>query len=553
MLRRWFRRIGWTVGTLVGVAAMAAAAWQVDTRLAQADTVPRNVTVAGISVGGLGADDLTRQLGLVFGDVAEAQALLRTPTRDFSATSTEIGVSLDIASVADAALSAGPGTTSLDGFVDWVRSFFTATEIQPRYAFDPAALEAWVESRDDRIERMPVEPTFTGADGRLAIEAGETGLWLEPSVVAAAVAPAVEDGEVPIAVDVPWAPLAPLVTDEGLAAGVAEAEALAARPLTVRIEDQVARIGVETIRRWIDSEQDGEAIRPILDRERIQDSLELLLTGVRTEGTPPVFTVVDDEVQVELGDPPLMCCGPGAGDIVAEAIETDYRGAVALPLVAAQTAESVAEELGIVELVGEFTTNHACCQSRVNNIQRMADIVRGVVIPPGETFSINDFVGERTRANGFVPAGTIIRGRIVDTVGGGVSQFATTMFNAAFFAGLDFVDYKAHSLYISRYPYGREATLNWPNVDLEVLNTTPYGMLIWTSYTGTSITVQLWSTPYYDVVETGQSVSGWGAACTRVDTFRERTTPGGGVIEDSVFAIYRPGEGIDCNGNIIPE
>jgi vancomycin resistance protein YoaR len=125
------------------------------------------------------------------------------------------------------------------------------------------------------------------------------------------------------------------------------------------------------------------------------------------------------------------------------------------------------------------------------------------------------------------------------------------MFNASFFAGLDFDSYQSHSIYISRYPYGREATLNFPQPDLAVVNNTPYSMLVWTSYTSASITVQLYSTPYFEVEQTGQQ-SGRVSRCTRVNTFRQRTAPDGSVIDDAVFATYRPGEGLDCNGNPIP-
>ncbi len=126
------------------------------------------------------------------------------------------------------------------------------------------------------------------------------------------------------------------------------------------------------------------------------------------------------------------------------------------------------------------------------------------------------------------------------------------MFNAAFFAGLEFDAYRAHSIYISRYPYGREATLSFPQPDLAIVNTTPYGLLIWTKYTSTSITVQIYSTPYWEVRQSGQRTSRIGA-CRRVTTFRERIAPDGIVLEDSVFAVYRPGEGIDCNGRAIPK
>jgi vancomycin resistance protein YoaR len=210
-----------------------------------------------------------------------------------------------------------------------------------------------------------------------------------------------------------------------------------------------------------------------------------------------------------------------------------------------------AEGVGVVEKVASFTTNHNCCEARVQNIQRFADLVRGVYLVPGETLSLNEHVGERTRQGGFVPAGTILRGHLVPTVGGGVSQFATTMFNAAFFAGFDFVDYQSHSIYFSRYPYGREATISWPLPDLVFTNTTDYPALIWTSYTPTSITVSIYSTVSVRVEETHQEVSAV-RRCTKVETFRLRTYLDGRQVVDSVEALYRPGEGLDCNGNPTP-
>ncbi len=150
-----------------------------------------------------------------------------------------------------------------------------------------------------------------------------------------------------------------------------------------------------------------------------------------------------------------------------------------------------ANALNIDSLIGTFTTYHSCCANRVTNIHRMADLVRGNVLRPGERFSINGHIGKRTIEKGFVADGAIFRGEIRDEVGGGVSQFATTMYNAAFFAGIPIVNHRAHSLYISRYPLGREATLNYDSIDLEIENDTDNGLFIHTSYTGTSITVSL--------------------------------------------------------------
>ena len=105
----------------------------------------------------------------------------------------------------------------------------------------------------------------------------------------------------------------------------------------------------------------------------------------------------------------------------------------------------------------------------------MADLVRGAIVPPGETFSINEHVGQRTAEKGFVLAGAIANGEHVEEIGGGVSQFATTTFNAAFFAGLPFGEYQSHSECFDRYPRGREATMGFPHPDLQIKNDTPYG------------------------------------------------------------------------------
>ena len=124
---------------------------------------------------------------------------------------------------------------------------------------------------------------------------------------------------------------------------------------------------------------------------------------------------------------------------------------------------------------------------------------------PGETFSLNGFVGERDRGRGFTEAPMILGGKLVPAVGGGVSQFATTMFNAVFFGGFKNVYHKTHSFYISRYPAGREATVSSPAPDLKWTNDSPYGVLVKTSFDATSITVTFYGTKQYDEV---RSVSG---------------------------------------------
>ncbi|MBA2337479.1 MAG: VanW family protein [Acidimicrobiia bacterium] len=461
-------------------------------------------------------------------------------------------MALDVTDTRSQVMAAGRSGNLIDQFRSWVMGFVEPRELDERYRLEDATLEAWLADLPDAKLRNPVEPSFSGASGSIVVEPGVDGLYLDAATVAAAAADAFTRQSSPFTVAVDWTPIPPRVTPQRLKRAVAAAERLADSHLTVSIGEHVTRLGQRTINRWIVSERRGGSLKPVFQPEVVQRSLERILAPFADEGEPPTFTIVDGAVAVELGIPPTRCCADGVSAIVFDAITAQTGDTVVLPLVETVDRETQAANVGIVELVAEFTTFHACCENRVENIHRIADLIRGVVIDPGESFSVNDYVGERTAAKGFVAAGTIQQGRFEDAIGGGISQFATTMFNASFFAGLDFVEYQSHSIYISRYPYGREATLSYPNPDLVVTNTTPYGMLIWPTYTDSSITIQLWSTEYWDVVQTGQSSYPIGQ-CTRVETYRSRVNPAGVAEQDVVYATYRPGEGLDCAGNPTPE
>ena len=149
---------------------------------------------------------------------------------------------------------------------------------------------------------------------------------------------------------------------------------------------------------------------------------------------------------------------------------------------------------------------------------------------------MNDTIGKRTAEKGYVPAPVIENGEHTEDYGGGISQYATTLFNAAFFAGLDIPAYKAHSEYISRYPFGREATLAYPSVDLKIKNNTPYGVVIWPTYTDSSVTIQLWSTQYARGEQTAQNPT---SGCGKITTQRTRTFVDGRTDQQNYTANYR--------------
>ncbi|MCW5952095.1 MAG: VanW family protein, partial [Propionibacteriaceae bacterium] len=175
-----------------------------------------------------------------------------------------------------------------------------------------------------------------------------------------------------------------------------------------------------------------------------------------------------------------------------------------------------AKAAGVKEVTGEFTTYFPGTAYRYNNIGKAAGLINGTYVAPGETFSLNARLGERTPQAGWMKGGGISGGRIDPNIyGGGISQATTTLFNAIFFAGLEDVYHKPHSLYFSRYPMGREATLDWHSVDMKFKNDSEYGVLLqgWTTgKTGSqgSVTIRVWSTKTYTkVVATKPKQSNW--------------------------------------------
>ena len=130
-------------------------------------------------------------------------------------------------------------------------------------------------------------------------------------------------------------------------------------------------------------------------------------------------------------------------------------------------------------------------------MQLVSHLVDKHVIAPGETFSFNAATGARTEDKGFLEAPVIINGELKTGLGGGVCQVSTTVFNAAYEAGLPIVSRTNHALYISHYPQGRDATVNYPDTDLKFTNDTGHWLLLRTWVGSSSLTVALYGTPVH--------------------------------------------------------
>ena len=181
---------------------------------------------------------------------------------------------------------------------------------------------------------------------------------------------------------------------------------------------------------------------------------------------------------------------------------TDAAGrTVTLPMVVAEpTVTTPQNEWGISEMIGEFATPYNAGDApRTQNLTRGAELVNGTVVKPGEVFSLEKTLGEVDYEHGFADAGVISNGQHVDSLGGGLSQVATTVFNAGFEAGMDDTEHHAHQYYFDRYPAGREATLWTGKLDVKFTNSTSHAVLVQAWLDGEQIHVRMWSTKYYDV------------------------------------------------------
>jgi vancomycin resistance protein YoaR len=227
-----------------------------------------------------------------------------------------------------------------------------------------------------------------------------------------------------------------------------------------------------------------------------------------------------------------------------------------------------AKALGVVEKMSSFRQHFPYAPYRVQNIGQAARSIDRTLLLPGETFSLNDTLGERTVANGYTKGFVVGPGGVFkQDLGGGVSTSATTTWTAAFYAGLQRVYTQAHSIWISRYRPGLEATVAWGSFDMKFRNDTPHAVFITTIMHNTSLTVQMWGTQQYDDV---RAVSGprydvrpfktiydvtpachaqGGEPGFGIDVYRVFYKGGVEVKREKITTHYKPGPEVICHAD----
>ncbi|MGI8422243.1 MAG: VanW family protein [Gaiellaceae bacterium] len=242
----------------------------------------------------------------------------------------------------------------------------------------------------------------------------------------------------------------------------------------------------------------GSRLVPALAADGIANVVRPSLDPWRRGATNARFVVDGSRVRIEpssLGydvDPAVAA----SAVLTASSSETGRFADLALRAIPADMTTEKAQQLGIRQQLVSFTTQMGDSSSnRIHNVHLMADFIDGTLIKPGETFSFNDVVGPRTAERGFLEGQQIIGSLVLPSIGGGVCQTATTLFNDAFETGLPVLSRTNHNLYLSHYPLGRDATVSWGGPDLVFRNDLAHGILIKSSYTDSTLTFTFYGTP----------------------------------------------------------
>lgn len=498
--------------TVVGVCVAALFALYGLTRWTSQGEVMGRVIIGDVSVGGLGEGEARSELIDL-----EERLLTRRATFAIGGSSVTLdppaaGLALDIEYLTERAMAVGREGNAVYQFLFWLTNIFKTTNIPVKGSVDAASVKSLFDQWDAQVIAEPVSL------GAVEIESGrpvpvypQTGIGLDRSKSASILKDAllaVEPGNH----DLPTTVIVPALTDADIDEAVAEATQLLTESITlVHDSKSVVFTPAQLASAYVAEVIGGSTPQIIhkLDPAIIDTYLEDVRGDFEAEPVNARFRIEGDSISIVPGRNGTRIDETETAQKLLQSGMTSGRTGV-LPVVEGAEPNTTTAELqsmNITHLVSQFTTHHGCCADRVTNIQLMADTIDGAIVRPGEIFSINGFVGERTLEKGYLPAGTIVAGQLEDTVGGGVSQFATTMYNAVFWGGYQDIEHRPHSYYFTRYPEGIEATVNWQTPDLRWRNNTDGAVLIDTRYTDTSITVRIFGNNDGRTVK-GQQVNG---------------------------------------------
>lgn len=490
--RKWVKP-AIAVGAIFAVAAIA---YGVDIFTSSGKT-PRGTQVAGVDIGDLTPADAEATLRAQLGPRLVEPVAVHAGGVDSEIVPASAGVDVDWS-----ATLSGVNAQPINP-ITRITSFFGSREVPVVSTVDQQALDTSMAQLAANSDRAPVEGAVVFENGKATGVSPAAGQALETQKAGSTFAAEWSDGGV---VDLPVDEVPVTVTQAGVDRALQEVAipAVSGDVVVNGRDGKVATLGVDQIGEVLTFTPDGSGgLTPQYNTDAAIKILTPQLVSTEVQPKDASFTFAGGKPSVVPGVVGDLINWP---DTVKElpvllgSTASRATPAVYGPVPPALTTEA-AEALGINEVIGEFTTGGFEYASGVN-IGLAASEIDGAVIKPGDTFSLNEYTGPRGAAQGYVESGIINNGRPDKAVGGGISQLATTLYNATYFAGMDDVAHTEHSYYISRYPEAREATIFDGAIDLQFRNPAKTGVMIETIATSSNITVRIWGTKTVDVTST---------------------------------------------------
>jgi vancomycin resistance protein YoaR len=530
------------------------------------DRVPRDTSVAGVDIGGLRPGEARRRLQQELVPRTEQPIRARDGNRTYRVDPAEAGLSLDVvATVGDAG-----GGRSLDP-LRMIQVLTGGEDVEPVVRVDDEAMDTTVDRLAQEVRREPVEGAVGFGGGRVRPVYPTPGRALDEDATRQALQDTFLDPDRDL--DLPVEQVPTEVTDADVDTAVTRfAEPAMSAGVVVEVDRRRARLSPARIGSALSMRVEDGRLVPRLDAERLRRSAAPVVAELTRRPRPATVVLRNGRPRVVRGRVGTALDAQVLARRVLGVLTKrgdNRRVRMRARTVAPEFGVAEARKLGIKEVVSEFTTYFPHSDYRNTNLGRAAELINGTVLKPGEVFSLNDTVGERTAENGFTRGFIIDDGVLVEDFGGGVSQVATTVYNAAFFAGLKDVEHHPHSLYFDRYPMGREATVAWGALDLRFQNNTPYGILIETWIEPSTLSSQgemharMWSTKHwkiraglseqYDFTEPGvryddspNCVEQVGMSGFEVDVFRYFYRKGERVRTEKWHVTYDAADNVYC-------
>jgi len=481
------------IGLVVGLLGLALAG--------SATKLPAGVAISGVSVGGLTPAQARRKLEARSLAVHDRPVRFRAGRYRWKLTPRKLEISVNWRGAVSAALRQGEGPAPVRGFRRLGVRLFGADVTPAAEAYD-AALQFELDLIAGRVHRRHRDASLRLDHRTPVILPAQTGVRLDRGAAARAIVQALASLQRPLVVDLPVKVDPPRVTAAALQPAAAQVRNALSAPVQLAVG--AARFDLRPYRLARLLRLPGNGRADVRIGGLTTDSFfKRLRKSVEQAPLDAHFEPVAGGIRLRRSHEGRSVDGPATSEAILRAALSPTRRFARLVTERTPPKFTTAEakKLGIKQIVGTYTTIYGGIANRIHNVQLVAHLIDNHFIRPGEEFSFNKTTGVRDASKGFLEAPVIINGELQTGLGGGVCQVSTTVFNSAYEAGLKITSRTNHALYISHYPLGRDATVNYPDTDLRFVNDTDHWLLLRTFVGASSLTVTLYGTSPHRKVE----------------------------------------------------